>query len=441
MTHRHTLRVRLTVLYAGLFLVAGAGLLAINYALLRHSLPANQVSVQTGEDVVLRARKLLGMQASYLSGKATAPSGTKTPTTQAQLPADQVANLKAIAGMPADKVAKMIRSGQLLHPVPKDLLTSLPLDANRTALRQLLDQSVVVLGLFAVVAAGLGWWVAGRALRPLAEITDTARRLSAQNLDQRIDLEGPDDELKALADTFDEMLGRLDRAFAGQRRFVANASHELRTPLTILRTEGEVALRRPDTSPDELRATIATMNEAVDRCDRLVTSLLALATAEHGIEITEQIDLADVARQAVSHAASEAAGSQIDVAIDAQAAPVHGDPGLLDRLTENLVENGIRHNRRGGWVRVTTSRVGANARLEVSNSGETITGDQVAQLFEPFRRLGRDRANGSTTTSAGRGVGLGLSIVASIVTAHGGQIRAEPLAAGGLDVAVDLPAG
>ncbi len=438
MTHRHTLRVRLTALYAGLFLVAGAGLLAINYALLHHSLPANQVSVQTGEDVVLRARKLLSTQAAIDNAKSRA---TKKRTTAVGLPANEVATLKTIAGMPAAKVAKMIRSGQIPRPVPADLLTNLPLDANRTALHQLLYQSLVALAGFAVVAAGLGWWVAGRALRPLAEITDTARRLSAQNLDQRIALEGPDDELKALADTFDEMLGRLDRAFAGQRRFVANASHELRTPLTILRTEAEVALRRPDTTPDELRATIATMNDAVDRCDRLVTSLLALATAEHGIEITEQVDLADVARQAISHAAPEAASSHIELAIDAQAAPVHGDPGLLDRLTENLVENSIRHNQPGGWVRVTTRHVGTSARLDVSNSGERITMDQVAQLFEPFRRLGRDRASATAPTPARRGVGLGLSIVASIVTAHGGHIQAEPRASGGLDVSVDLPTG
>jgi signal transduction histidine kinase len=237
------------------------------------------------------------------------------------------------------------------------------------------------------------------------------------------------------------MLDRLDRAFAGQRRFVANASHELRTPLTILRTEGEVALRRPDTPAEELRATIARMNDAVDRCDRLVTSLLALAMAEHGVEVDETVDLADVALATIRHASAEATATGVALDVDAHPAPVRGDPGLLDRLAENLVENGIRHNTDGGWVLVTTSRVGEDARLEVSNSGPPIPADQVQALFEPFRRLGRDRIDAASTTRVnGRGVGLGLSIVASIVAAHGGRIDARALTPGGLAITIDLPA-
>jgi signal transduction histidine kinase len=406
MTHRGTVRLRLTVLYAALFLAAGATLLVINYALLSKNLPVHQVSKQTGQDVTLRARKMLD---------------TESPFT---LSAGERSTLTKIAAMSPQAAAEMVARHKTPGPIPRELLTSLPFDANRAALHQLLVQSLVALAIMAIVAAGLGWIVAGRVLRPIATMTATARRLSADRLDERIDLQGPQDELKDLADTFDDLLERLDRAFAGQRRFVANASHELRTPLTIIRTEADVALRRPDTTNADLRDTVARVRDAVDR--------LALASAEHGVEVVEHVDLADVARTTAGHLSAEAAAAQVEIVVDARPACVQGDPGLLDRLTQNLIENGIRHNRIGGSVRVATRTDADRARLEVTNTGRPIDPAQVPDLFEPFRRLGPDRTRRT-------GNGLGLSIVRSIVTAHAGELAAHAIAGGGLSVEIALP--
>jgi signal transduction histidine kinase len=229
------------------------------------------------------------------------------------------------------------------------------------------------------------------------------------------------------------MVERLDRSFAGQRRFVANASHELRTPLTVSRAMVELALHRPDASED-LRALGADLLVLNDRHERLISGLLDLASAENDTLDRQRVDLRDIVEHVVEVTAAEAAEAEVDVTEEGVEAITEGDALLLERLVANLVENGIRHNAPGGWVRVV-SRPGADgrARVEVSNSGPVVSSYDVAGLFQPFRRRSGDRL------AVDRGVGLGLSIVEAIVRAHDGSVEARPREGGGLVVTVRLP--
>ena len=302
------------------------------------------------------------------------------------------------------------------------------------ALSQLLTQSGIALGLMALVSVGLGWLVAGRVLRPLQAITATARRLEGSTLHERINLQGPEDELKELADTFDQMLARLDTAFETQRRFVANASHELRTPLAIARTEVDVALADRESSPAELRAMAERVREATERSERLIEGLLTLARSERQLRAREPADLSLAAADALSVARPEAERLGLRVSSVLGGAPVAGDRALLERLVANLVENGVRHNVAGGWLEVDTGLAGGRAVARVANGGRPIPPEQVAGLFEPFRRLGGDR------TGSDRGAGHGLSIVRSVAAAHGGTASARAIPGGGLEVTVEVPA-
>ncbi len=281
---------------------------------------------------------------------------------------------------------------------------------------------------------GLGWFLAGRVLRPIQDMTATARRLSDTNLHERLAMEGPADELKELADTFDDMLGRLEAAFESQRRFVANASHELRTPLAIQRTLVDVALADPDATPEELRTMAVLVRDAVDRSERLIDGLLVLARSQQGVGATAPVDLAGVAAAAVDQAATEIDAAGLSVHRDLEPAPLTGNRVLLERLAANLVENAVRHNVTGGWMEVTTATTGDHVTLTVRNGGAPVPPDQVAGLFEPFRRLAPDRVGG------GRGHGLGLSIVQAVAVAHRGSVGAEAPESGGLSVTVSLPA-
>lgn len=299
--------------------------------------------------------------------------------------------------------------------------------------------SVLRSGLWALlVLGGLGvavaYYLAGRVLQPLQDITAAAQRLSAERLDARIDLAGPEDELKRLADTFDDMLGRLQASFEAQRRFVADASHELRTPLAVMRTEVDVALADPGASTDDLRAAAQVVRDATMRADRLVDSLLLLAQSERmpGPAAHERVELRAVAAQALSAVAVEVEERELQIVTSYGAGGVLGDRGLLERLAGNLVENAVRHNVAGGWLRVDTGTVEGRVRIEVSNSGVMLPADEVEGLFEPFRR-------GGTARTARRGAGLGLAIVRAVAELHGGQARAAARPDGGLTVTVDLP--
>jgi signal transduction histidine kinase len=303
-------------------------------------------------------------------------------------------------------------------------------------LSRLWRQGLLVLLVLGAVGVGVAYLLAGRVLRPLQQITSTAQRLSAEQLDARIALAGPEDELKQLADTFDAMLDRLQASFEAQRRFVADASHELRTPLAVMRTEVDVALADPDASSADLRAAALVVRDATMRADRLVDSLLLLARSDRlsvdGLPLREQVDLPDICALAISSVRSEAAERGIALTSSSAPSAVLGDRGLLERLVGNLVENGVRHNVDGGWVRVDAGTVGEHARLQVMSSGPVVPPEDVPRLFEPFRRQG-------TARTARRGAGLGLSIVKAVATVHGGTVTAQSRPEGGLTVTVDLP--
>ncbi|CCH32710.1 ATP-binding protein [Actinosynnema sp. NPDC047251] len=290
-----------------------------------------------------------------------------------------------------------------------------------------------LLGLGGVVLAALvaGWFAAGRVLRPIHRITTTARRVADRNLHERIAFGGPRDEWRELADTVDDMLSRLDAAFAGQRQFVGNASHELKTPLAINRTLLEVAMNRPN-APVELRELGETLLVVNARHESLVDGLLTLAQSQHEIAAPEDVDLAEAAAAAVDLTRHEAQRLGVAVSVDGGPAAVRGDRTLLDRLAHNLVVNAVRHNVSGGWVRVLVAPVGEEAELSVANTGPVVPHPAVARLFEPFQRAA------NRVGSVG-GSGLGLSIVRSVVHAHGGRVEAEPRDGGGLVVRVLLP--
>lgn len=308
-------------------------------------------------------------------------------------------------------------------------------DAYRTdTLNAVLTLSFVALGAALVLAVALGWALSGRALRPLQQISDTARRVADRSLHERIALAGPDDEVKELADTIDAMLERLDRAFDAQRNFVANASHELRTPIAVNRTLLEVALGEPEVSEDlrRLGATILAMNE---RSEKVIDGLLVQARSENELTEHSPVDLADVTAMAIEHEARAARAAGIDVDAQLAPAPVEGSAVLLERLALNLVQNVVRHAG-PGVATIRTGTAEGSAYLEVQSAGSVFSQSGIDVLFEPFRRgSGRIATDGPTD----RGVGLGLSIVRSIARSHAGTVRGVPREGGGIVMRVELP--
>jgi signal transduction histidine kinase len=286
-----------------------------------------------------------------------------------------------------------------------------------------------------LAGAALSWVLIGRTLRPLSTLTRTARALSESSLDRRIRLTGPRDEVADLADTFDDMLGRLQAAFDAERRFVANASHELRTPLAVIRTEVEVTLADPAADAADLRRMGEVVLEATDRASRLLTSLLVLArTQARGVSVHRSVDLSDLIGPALDAVHAELTERDLAVSVQGGPAVVRGDPALLERLIGNLVENAVRHNIRAGRIRIRTGTEGGSGVLEVASTGPVIEPAALTELFEPFRQGQRARVGD-------RGTGLGLSIVTAVVAAHDGTVGAVPVDGGGLQVTVRLPAG
>ncbi|WP_250009847.1 HAMP domain-containing sensor histidine kinase [Actinoplanes sp. M2I2] len=303
------------------------------------------------------------------------------------------------------------------------------------------SREVLVKGLVALVAIGIigiagAYAVAGRALRPLHNVTQTARRLGEETLDQRIRYSGADDEVAELARTFDAMLDRLAGAFESQKRFVANASHELRTPLAVMRTEIDVTLSDDEADVAEYRRMAKVVRNASERANGLVDALLVLARSEaqSGRRLVRKVpaDLSMSATTALSAVKAEAERLKLDVTTDLQPAPVVGDPSLLDRLAGNLIENAIRYNHLLGRLWLRTETINGQARLVVGNTGYEVEPGDVPGLFEPFRRGGWER-------TGSRGSGLGLSIVRAVCDAHGGTVSAVAQDGGGLEVTVSLP--
>ena len=424
---RLSIRTRLALVYGGVFFCMGLGLIAISYAIVDHSLsPA-----ATGRSV----SRFVAIQ----GGTFGLPDDSLPGITVARVPPPALSGGVVSGGV--DSVVDPRSAVSVPNPgaLPDAgsvgmKLQSLLTDVRVQTLRSLLLTWAGLTGLMALGAGLCGWLLAARMLKPLRDITGAARRLSAENLHERIKLEGPRDELKELADTFDSMLGRLDAGFSSQRRFVANASHELRTPLAIMRAQIDVALSDPAVTRSELIATSRVVHDAVDRGERLMDGLLVLARSDRGLDAAEPVDLAEAAARAMDQVSAAAAERGIRLRCALKPAAVRGDQSLLDRMVANLLENAVAYNVPSGWVDVWTSNGSDRARLRVANSGPRVPPEQVTSLFEPFRRLSRDR------TGSGRGAGLGLSIVRSVARAHGGDARARPRTSGGLTVEVELPA-
>ena len=297
-------------------------------------------------------------------------------------------------------------------------------------LKQLLVQSGIALAISTVVAFGLGWLLAGRALRPLREMVGATRQISQHNLHQRLVSSGPDDEVTDLTRTINALLSRLDHAFEAQRRFVANASHELRTPLTWDRTLIEVTLADPDASVGALQAGFHELLVSNEEQERLIDALLTLAATERGIDHCSRIDLADIAAEAALQRQQSANDHQVTIHLELSAAPLDGNPELIKRLVGNLVDNAIAYNRIAGSVDIITGWRNGAAHLTVANTGDIVPQSEIDRLTEPFQRLD------SVRTHHHDGHGLGLSIVQAIVTAHRAHLAIVPGPAGGLSVTV-----
>ena len=371
-----SVRLRLTALYGGLFLICGVALLAVNYVLVR---------------------------------RATASSVN--------------------APFAADGVGRVPSFSQL-----GGLLARVQVHQHGVDLHQLLVQSGIALALMVLVSVALGWVVAGRVLLPLRMITARTREITEASLHERLALDGPADELRELADTIDGLLARLEAAFEAQRQFVANASHELRTPLAIMRTRLDVAIAKPEGVPAQTQALDAGLRKDLDRADRLLESFLALARAQSGtLTDRSEVSLDRIVLDALAAQRDRIVELRLDVQTALAPALVAGSETLLARMVENVIENAVRHNQPRGFITAACEQRGGAARLVVESGGPLLDERVVAQLAQPFRRLGVER------TGSRNGHGLGLSIVAAIAAAHGGTLELHARPQGGLRVEIDVP--
>ncbi len=384
---RRTIRLRLAVLYGGLFFISGAAVLALTYAGVSHT---HQAYTRIVHEHAVRP---------------VGPEG-------------------GLEGGP--EVSEAV-------PGPTGSIAVLDPNQRNADLRVLAFVSVVALAIMAVISIALGWWIAGRVLRPLRTITTAARDISATNLHRRLALDGPDDEFKELGDTFDGLLGRLEQSFQSQRQFVANASHELRTPLARLKTLVQVALADPNASLESLRAAHERVLASEEQLERLIEALLSLASSERALDRREPVDLATVTGEVIADRQPEIErrGLQLNATLDA--ARAEGNTQLLERLVANLLDNAIRHNIVGGRVDVMTATTARGVVLSVANDGPVIGAEELDRLQRPFQRLGAERVN------RGDGHGLGLSIVHAISCAHGAIVVVQSRPDGGLEVEVRFP--
>jgi signal transduction histidine kinase len=386
---RPSLRLRLTVSYGVLFFVIGFLLLALSYVLLR------QVAIKNPGELANHTAQELHLSHAYMQQHISTPAGGRETL------------------------------GTFMRQVQDQVISEV--------LRALIGVTFWALALATLVSVVAGWWMAGRTLRPVQEISAVARRLSASTLHERIDLKGPKDELRQLADTFDAMLGRLESAFVAQREFVSNASHELRTPLAIMRTELDVTLADPATGADDLRHMAETIRSAIARSEDVIDKLLVLAESEDLVE-HDAVDMARVVAGVVQRHDRAAEARGLSLRVDARPAIVSGDEALLERLADNLVDNAVHYASPGSAIEVTTTAgPDGQATLRVANEGEVISADEVPRLFERFYRRGTSRSRRSG------GSGLGLAIVAAVAEVHGGAVSAEAPPDGGLVVTVTLP--
>jgi signal transduction histidine kinase len=386
---RRTARLRLTLLYSGMFLGLGTALIVGTYLL-----SSSTDSIQATAVV------------------APGPNGTK------------------VLEGPAPPGGMVDGSRRVL----KGLLANGVNQQHSADIRRLLGTSWALLVVTAIVSALLGWFASGRVLRPLRQMTETARTISAGNLSRRLALTGPDDEFKRLGDTLDDLLARLEASFDAQRRFVANASHELRTPLTVERTLLQVALADPDASEASLRAVCEEILACGADHERLLESLLTLTSSERELSHRQPLDLARLARHVLLTPRPELQRNGLQLTTDFEPAPIAGDPALVERLVANLVDNAVHYNQRDGTVDIRTFESNGHALLSIANSGPVVRQEETERMFEPFQRLGGGRA-----ARADGHHGLGLSIVRAIATAHDAAVAAAPRPDGGLAVTVTFP--
>ncbi len=402
---RTTVRWRLTLLYGALFLVSGAALLAITYTLVDNAavFPQRPLAILT----------------------TNTPSGGGVVGPNFRPSAGQVQGFTRRVPPPIQR---------LLHtPQGKKAIGDVVVTQRVADLHQLIVESALALALMALISTALGWVVAGRVLAPLRTMTSATQEISEENLNRRLAMEGPRDELRQLADTIDGLLGRLEGAFDAQRRFVANASHELRTPLTAVRALLEMVLSDPTATVTTFRATCEQVLEESEQQEQLIDALLTLAQGQRGIDRAETFDLAPVVGAVVGSHEGLAAAHRLDLRTSLAPAMISGDARLVARLVSNLVDNAIRHNVDGGRVEVSVES-GGRATLTVANTGTVVPEAEVARLLQPFQRLSPDR------TSHRDGLGMGLSIVAAIAGAHGAVLAVRARPEGGLEVEVDFPA-
>ncbi len=411
---RTTVRWRLTLLYGGLFLVCGAALLAITYVLVSQASttgPAVVIGPQPIRGSALNSASPPGFGGNVQNAVPFSSPGHKPQARE--VPSGFQALLRSSAGR---AVVRYVGSQQRIAD-----------------LQQLEVESAIALAIMAVISAGLGWVVAGRVLRPLRAITDTARQISEDNLHERLAMAGPRDELRTLADTIDELLERLEGAFDAQRRFVANASHELRTPLAVERALLEMIVTDPHATVASFRATCRQVLDENEQQEQLIGALLDLAQSQRGLERREPIDLAVIVEDVLGSRERDLSDRRLQVEVALAPATLSGDSRLIERLVSNLVENAIRHNEAGGYVGVQVQERALEATLVVANSGPRVPPDEVDRLLRPFQRLSGDRVGHRG------GLGLGLSIVAAIATAHDAQLDVRARSSGGLHVEVRFP--
>jgi signal transduction histidine kinase len=431
-----TLRLRLSLLYGLVFVLAGAGLLTATYALFKQNQPST-TSVRI-------PRQFLKLPANVTAEFATHPPAGGSGGSGAR--GNARTSTASGSGAPQPNRHTVIQGGSLPKSAkpPKQLLRQVQAAGNGQIARlvgranvvidqqrssdgsTLLEWSAIALGVVALLSIGLSWWLAGRALRPLRTMSSRARAISAENLHERLGVEDRRDELGELATTFDALLARLEGAFESQRRFAANASHELRTPITLERTLVEVALADPDASVESLRRVCERVVTSTEEQERLLDALLTLARSEAGVAAGESVDLAAVAEDALLAREPRLAGIGVESALEP--AVVVGDQALLERLVGNLVENAIVHNGdEERWITISTHELDGVPVLRIANGGDVVAAAEVDQLFEPFRR-----GIGERLGSEAGGLGLGLSIVRAVAIAHGATIEARPLPEGGL---------
>jgi signal transduction histidine kinase len=392
---RRTIRLRLALLYGGLFFISGAVLLAFTYT-----------------------------AASRTHGAYSQP-----------VPAPFIGHSSVAAPGQVPVAPQSRQVGPVPRGSPRQSVTVSIVDPNQRSadLRVLAIVSVIALAIMAAVSMGLGWLIAGRVLRPLRTITTAARDISPTNLHRRLALDGPNDEFKELGDTFDGLLARLDASFHSQRQFVANASHELRTPLARLKTLVQVTLADPNATPEALRAAHERVLASEQQLEGLIEALLSLASSERDLDRREPVDLMAVTDEVLAGRRPEIERRGLQLNATLGSAGVEGNPQLIERLVANLIDNAIRHNTTPGQIDVTTTTTVGQPILSVANSGSVIAPAELDRLQRPFQRLGADR------THQGDGHGLGLSIIYAIATAHGATLSVHSQAAGGLHVTVRFP--